>query len=367
MPIRQFIQKYFGWLYRPMKKFYYGIKYDKRMKHESDRLISLRPADRRIFYLGITNHVNLGDLGQHYCILKWINENYPKYQLEKFESDAVVYSKYNFIERLKSVYRINDIIIFQSGYTTQDLGGNHNKMHEIVANALPKAKILMFPQTIFFQNEENKKRTAEILNNASNMLFLARDFLSFKTAKQMMPNIRVEAYPDIVTTLIGTLTFNNLREGVCLCTRNDGEKLYTKDEIDALENRLVSNGFIVKQKDTQSSATLNEIRSNLKHHIETEIESYSHFKVTITDRYHGTIFSLCAGTPVIIIKTTDHKVTTGADWFKGIYDDYVYVAYDLDDAYIIAQSILSKQFNYRLLPYFKVKYYDKLKELFESL
>lgn len=51
----------------------------------------------------------------------------------------------------------------------------------------------------------------------------------------------------------------------------------------------------------------------------------SHYKVVITDRYHGTIFSLIANTPVIIIKSTDHKVTTGADWFKGIYDDYVYV------------------------------------------
>ena len=72
-----------------------------------------------------------------------------------------------------------------------------------------------------------------------------------------------------------------------------------------------------------------------------------HF-VTITDRYHGTIFSLCAGTPVIILKTTDHKVTTGADWFKGVYDDYVYVAKDLDDAYSLCQKVLAKKLSYHI-------------------
>lgn len=99
--------------------------------------------------------------------------------------------------------------------------------------------------------------------------------------------------------------------------------------------------------------------------IEQEIESYSHFQVTITDRYHGTIFSLCAGTPVIIIKTTDHKVTTGADWFKGIYDDYVYVAEDLDDACRLFYIVINKKMTNRLSPYFKVNYYDKLKNMFE--
>ena len=88
--------------------------------------------------------------------------------------------------------------------------------------------------------------------------------------------------------------------------------------------------------------------------------------MTITDRYHGTIFSLCAGTPVIIIKTTDHKVTTGADWFKGVYDDYVFVASNLDDAYIIAKELLRKDCNYTLIPYFKTNYYDKLKSSFEE-
>lgn len=367
MNIRKFIQRYLWWTYRPFKSVYRKKKYDKLMRSESDRLLSLAESDKRIFYLGVTAHVNLGDLGQHYCILKWIQENYPDYSLVQFEADPVVYQKYDFIQRFMKVYRPQDIILFQSGYTTQDLGGYHNLMHEMVVEAMPDARILMLPQTVFFRKEENKRHTAAILNTAQKMLFLARDYVSFEMSKKMMPDIKVMAYPDIVTTLIGTLNFNNERNGICLCTRNDGEKLYTREEINELEKKFIENGVKVHQKDTQSNATITQIRSNLKKYIETEIESYSHFKVTITDRYHGTIFSLCAGTPVIIIKTTDHKVTTGADWFKGVYDEYVYVANDLEDAYHKAKDMMLKDLDNKLLSYFKTEYYDKLKDVFETV
>lgn len=367
MRIVTIVRRYFWWTYRPIMSIYRKNKYDKLMRSESNRLLSLTPADKRIFYLGVTAHVNLGDLGQHYCILKWIHENYPDYSLVQFEADPVVYQKYDFIQRFKKVYRPQDIILFQSGYTTQDLGGYHNLMHEMVVKAMPDARILMLPQTVYFRKEENKRHTAAILNTARKMLFLARDYVSFDMAKQMMPDIKVMAYPDIVTTLIGTLNFNNERDGICLCTRNDGEKLYSKEEIDELEKKFLVDGVRVQQKDTQSNATISQIRSNLKKYIEAEIESYSHFKVTITDRYHGTIFSLCAGTPVIIIKTTDHKVTTGADWFKGVYDEYVYVANDLEDAYQKAKDMMLKDLDNKLLPYFKTEYYDKLKDVFETV
>lgn len=360
----QFIVKYLWWTYRPLKIFLLTQQH----KKDVARLDALQPADQRIFYLGITNHPNLGDMGQHYCIKKWIRENYPKAQLIMYEANPVVNNKSGFIKKLKSIYRPNDIILFQSGYCTQDLGGLHNLMHEMIAEELPNARILMLPQTIYFQKEENKVHTARVLDKASRMLFLARDMVSYRTAtEEMFKRIKVVAYPDIVTTLIGTLSFNNSRDGVCLCTRNDGEKYYSDNELTDLNNKLISAGLKVNRKDTQSSASSSEIRNNLQQYIEKEIDSYSHYKVTITDRYHGTIFSLCAGTPVIIIKTNDHKVTTGADWFKGIYDDYVQVADSLEDAYAKCQDIIAKNLANKLDPYFKVQYYDKLKDIFESI
>ena len=171
-----------------IKRLYIGFKnrinYHRVIRTEMALINSVQPSDKcRVFYLGITPHSNLGDMAQHYCICKWIEENYFDYELLKFEAKTVVDSQAGFIKCLKAAYTGKDIIVFQSGYTTQDLGGQHELMHRLVIDAIPDAHILMMPQTIYFQHEENRKRCAENHSKAKRMLFLARDFVSFEQAR----------------------------------------------------------------------------------------------------------------------------------------------------------------------------------------
>jgi len=365
MIIKGFFKDYFYWLYRsPLKRWRLYL-----LKKEASRLDQLNKrtdAPARVFYLGITAHSNLGDMAQHYCITKWIKENFHDNELLMFESNTVVEEKSGFLKKLKAVYRPQDIIVFQSGYTTQDMGGNHEYMHRLIVDNMPYANILMMPQTIFFQKEDNKRICAESLDKAQHMLFLARDLVSYEMAKTMFPHQPVKAFPDIVTTLIGALHFNNDRSGVCMCCRNDGEKYYSDEDLQSLSNKIEQTTSVTRT-DTTIKESYKEIRKHKQQFIEGEIEKFSHYKVVVTDRYHGTIFSLAAGTPVVIIKTTDHKVTTGADWFKGIYDDYVCVAENLDDAYTKIMYYYSHEPNHDMKPYFKQNYYDKLKEYFTEV
>lgn len=353
-----------------MKAFFNRvIRYIKRwnyIRKDTARLSKLdNKTPHRIFYFGICKHSNLGDMAQYFCILNWIKENYPNHQLIQFEADTIVDKRFSFLPKFKKIYHPDNIIIFQSGYTTQDLGGFHEEMHRLIIETVPNAKILMMPQTIYFQHSQNKQRCAENHNKARNMLFLARDFVSFEMAKQMFPAISVKAFPDIVTTLIGNYHFQNQRNGVYFCLRNDEEKFYNSADLLALTEKIKQNDPI-SISDTTLSESFLTIRQNLQQFVEKEIEKFSHFKITITDRYHGTIFSLAASTPVIILKTTDHKVVTGADWFKGIYDDYVHVAQDLDDAFNIYQKLSKSQLSHSLSPYFKANFYDNLKSYFEN-
>ena len=111
-----------------IKRLYIGFKnrinYHRVIRTEMALINSVQPSDKcRVFYLGITPHSNLGDMAQHYCICKWIEENYFDYELLKFEAKTVVDSQAGFIKCLKAAYTGKDIIVFQSGYTTQDLGG----------------------------------------------------------------------------------------------------------------------------------------------------------------------------------------------------------------------------------------------------
>ncbi len=318
-----------------------------------------------VLHLGVTEHRNLGDLAQCLCIREWIQTNYPDRLFMEFGASAVVHPSFGFVDKLSRVLTDEDIIVFQSGYNTQDLGGNHPHMHRKVLGRMKNAVVLMMPQTIFFQHAGNRQLTSRTLNEAERILFLARDEVSFNSAREMFPDIAVELFPDIVTTRIGRYRFDHPRDRILLCCRNDGEKHYSNMEINNLHKRIC--GLLPADlSDTNSTESLRSIRKRLAWCIDREIERFAKYRLTITDRYHGTIFSLAANTPVIVLKTTDHKVTTGAEWFRGVYDDYVFVAESLEHAYELAEHIIHNVPIRTLNPHFQEQYYDKLKDLFEE-
>lgn len=366
--LKKFIKTYLWFIYRPILNRYRKKKKYNFIKKDTLRLQNIKAclndSQPYIYYLGITAHSNLGDMRQYYCISKWIKENYSNYSLIEFEADTVVDHRFGFIDKFKEIYKAKDIIIFQSGYTTQDLGGSHEYMHRLIIDNIPNANILMMPQTIYFKEEKNKIRTSKSYNQAHHMLFLARDFISYRMARNMFPDITVKAYPDIVTTLIGQYNFSFKRKGICFCLRNDGEKLYSTNELIDLQSKIEKISPVTVT-DTTINKSYKKIRKHLQYYIEKQIEEFAHYEIVITDRYHGTIYALAANTPVIILKTNDHKVITGADWFKGIYDKYVYTTNSLNEVIEITKRIINEHFNYKLSPYFKQQYYDKLKDEFQ--
>lgn len=320
----------------------------------------------RIYYLGIPAHENLGDLAQGMCIRRWLGKHYPEYQVIEIETNALVNTFFSVRKVLKTLYKSGDFIVFQSGYTTTDLGGYADEMHRLVMNMLPNARMLMLPQTIYFQSKENEARTSHCYNSMKNMLYLARDEVSFMMAKRMFPDIPVICYPDIVTTLIGTKHFSSKRKGILMCCRDDSEKLYSAAEIYELMERLQEIDS-VSITDTTKHGNCREIVANAEKYIWAEIQEYSTYKCIITDRFHGSIFALIASTPVIVIKSIDHKVTTGVNWFDGIYDGHIFRADDLNSAYELVKQIYQSDIPEIIEPYFEKKYYDMLPELFGRL
>ncbi len=352
-------------VYRSLKKLS-KIPAQKRKYNALHAVLTTRQkGKKRIYYLGSPLHANLGDLAQGVCTRRWLAQFFEEYEVVEIKTNCIVNTHYSVLDDLKNSYQNGDIIVFQSGYATTDLGGYADDMHCAVMQALPKAKMLMLPQTVFFGSEERRQRTSQIYNSTENMLFLARDRVSYEMAEEMFPDRQVLLYPDIVTTLIGSKMYSGQRDGILFCCRDDSEKYYSDKEFKTLIDKC-SAIAPVSRTDTTKYSDEKEIISNPEAFIWKEIEMYSRYKAVITDRYHGTIFSLIAGTPVIIVKSTDHKVVTGADWFKGVYDDYVYVADSLEDAYEIAELVCKKELSHKLEPYFEEHYYDQLLDVFRE-
>lgn len=329
---------------------------------------------KKVFILCQPTHANLGDQAQLMCTDKWIQSAYPnskiihlgyfKRTLNLNNSLKEFLNEFSFritLYTLKYKVRKQDLFIGHSGYFMVD---HHNgwKMFTDIMKYFPNNKLIIFPQTVNFYTPFIKHYISNCFSNNKNTLLLCRDETSYKNAQELFPNTPLLLYPDIVTSLIGTYESTKEKEGVLFCMRDDIEAFYTSEQISELINRF---GDIRKEKidTTLHNIIPEEMDKKREEIIYQMIKKISSFKVVITDRYHGTIFSAIASTPVIVINSADHKLSSGVNWFpKNEFKETVQFAENLNEAYEKALSILNSNKQYNNPPYFKIKYWDNLKE-----
>ena len=136
---------------------------------------------------------------------------------------------------------------------------------------------------------------------------------------------------------------------------------------DNLISKLRNISQEISVTDTNSSCDFEFDKNKIESELEAKIHQFAKHKLIITDRYHGTIFSLIANTKVIVLNSTDHKVVTGVDWFKGIYDGNYYLAKDLDDAFDKAKELYHRDDVEINKSYFEEHYYSKLRQRIDEI
>lgn len=323
---------------------------------------------KKVILFSVPFHPNLGDQAQLMCTEKWIKESFVNCRLFKFphlcypfsNGRSSLFFSYTFwaFLFLKLSVRKKDVFIGHSGYFFVDHHGGWFSFDFLLQHW--NNQFIILPQTINFYNPVVKQRVARIFGNKRNLTILCRDEVSYENAKQIFGTTKLLLYPDIVTSLIGTRTYNIKRDGVLFCIRDDIEAFYSTSDIDNLMQRF---GNVRKEKvDTTLKISQKMMRKHRNELIEKMIEKISTYKVVITDRYHGTIFSAIANTPVIVINSADHKLSSGVKWFpQEVFGKNVQYAESLNDAYEKANDILNKiHYVYNNPTYFKDLYWNKL-------
>lgn len=337
----------------------------RRLKERAEAdLAASETAKERILFCGVPVHKNMGDQAQRYCIRKWCGENYPDRKIVELPSWPF-YDR-SFQAFLRRRVREDDIFVIQSGYCTTSRHYEH-RMHRFVVKNFPDNRILIMPQTISFRYEKDGFNTGRIYDGHKKLLFLARDSISFGYAKKFFPGTRSLLYPDIVTTLIGTRSYGEKRDGIYLCVRSDPERKYSDEEIEGLQKALEDRQIPCEKGDTESPLSLPELVKGFEKELDRILKYFASFRVVVTDRYHGTIFSLIAGTPVVVLATNDHKVVTGTDWFKEDLPGSFALASSPEEAQKLALKFLEEGAPAADRPLFKDRYYDHLKESFDAL
>lgn len=95
--------------------------------------------------------------------------------------------------RLPSDY----VILLQGGGNFGDIWIEHQKFREKVISAYPDNKIIILPQTIFFENEDNLIQDAERLSKHKNLLIIARDNHSLDILEKYYNRNRILLLPDM--------------------------------------------------------------------------------------------------------------------------------------------------------------------------
>lgn len=335
--------------------------------HVIEACIKNDNSKNNIFYFGIPEHNNMGDIAQTYCTLKFLEENYKGYNVVQIRTRAAFDSKLT--KFINSMWKENDIIIFQSGYCTRHKNPDH-LMHKRCAKIFPDKKMIVLPQTVMMKNKKDERETKKLFSNCKQLAFFARDKISYENARNFVSPDRLFCFPDIVTSLIGRLDFKRCeREGVLICVRNDEEKYYTDAQINRLMEDLKKVTTKVDIRDTNSKYSVEYTYMHLEDVVRQMATDFSKYCVVITDRYHGTIFSLIANTPVIVLKTNDHKVTSGVDWFEGRFDEKsVCIADNLESAEIMAERLIKNQVDLNNSDVLYKAYYEhKLKQIISGI
>ena len=346
------------------------ITFKKTRKKIKKRYISLK---NKIYFLvsknalvfGMPFHSNAGDQAQSYCIELWIKQNYPDYKIRWFDALSMNHSGYHELTKLKKIVKKSDLIFLHSGYHTTDLYMLEEKLQRNVIQSFPEKQIVILPQTINYQTQEERNNSIQIYNNHDNIVLFCRDNTSYELAKQIFYNCKLYLFPDIVTSLIGKRKYNYNRKGVLLCFRNDKEAYIKKEEKKEISQKISKIDY-VETTDTTLDVNADYFIQHRGQVLEDLWDYYSHFRVVITDRYHGTIFSLIANTPVIVLPSTDHKLQSGVEWFPDSYKEYISFCSDMDFIEKYVLQVYKNEYSYELPSYFQERYYNKMKEIIED-
>ena len=297
---------------KPIKKIQQIYKNGQYTKQLKARIANKNK--KKFVLLATPNYGNLGDQALKFGEIKFVNEYFKEYEIVDIPLDKLSIS----LSILKKELTNKDIVGLQAGGNSGTL---YPGIHQSQLNALEylkDKKIIIFPQTFYFENDENGKKvlkeTYNIYKNIDKFIIFVRDKASFDYLKKKMPNLNILLVPDMALNLNVSVK-SKKRMGALLLLRRDSEKTLSLSKEVELIKVIKKNYTQVKRLDTHiyeedisSKYALEELKKLLK--------QYANSELIVTDRLHGMIFAVLTDTPCIVLKSKSKKIEGVYNWLK---------------------------------------------------
>lgn len=161
------------------------------LKQRLSAILNVIPTGSKIYYLDYPLYNNGGDM----LIMKGTERFFKDYGIKVLGR----YNLYDYPDQLKP--EPGSIIVLQGGGNFGDLYTHHQELRERVVRQFPEHRIVILPQTVYFQDEANYDRSAAIFNAHPDLHLFVRDTACYELAKVKFSGVHVYLSPDMAHQL----------------------------------------------------------------------------------------------------------------------------------------------------------------------
>lgn len=325
-------------------------------KYEKYRKKCKRNGKKEFLIFNAPIHGNIGDHAIIYSEYKMLE----KLKIESFEIPT--YEERYYFDFIKNNISDNaTIAITGGGFIGSQWLIEENLVNKVV-ETFKNHKIIIFPATIFFKNdnqgEKELEKSVEIFNSARNLNIFARENKTYEFAKKTYKNANVFLSPDIVLSLERCESIRK-RHGILLCLRKDIEGVFSQEEKEKLYKLINRYGEKVRKTDTVVDYSISPRRREKE--IKKKLKEFLSSELVITDRLHGMIFAIITNTPCVVFGNYNYKVRgVYENWVKGKVNNVMFV----EDINQILSNITKLE---NMRNDFKIKFnFDELVKILEE-
>ena len=271
----------------------------------------------------LLNSPEHGNLGDHAISLAEI-QLFEKYNMNYVELSGGFCRL--FFAFLKRNVKETDCICVTGGGFLGSLWKNEDLFVQKIIASFPNNRIIIFPQTLFFSSEDGQYITHFLgtFRQHGNIVFFHREKESFQVGNDVFRDTAIKniLVPDMVLFYNRKYPRREIKKSkkIMFCFRDDKECVTSIEWKNNAFAYLVNSGYEVEECSTVQDGVISFFSREKE--VDIFIHKIAESSLVITDRLHGMLFSVVAGTPCISLDNISGKV--GSVWNTWLYEcEYV--------------------------------------------
>lgn len=278
------------------------------------------PDAPRIFVFLAADYGNIGDLAISAAQQGFLARLVPGHRIVP----VPISRTREVIHSLRRQVRPDDLVTTVGGGNMGSLYPDIEALRQLVIRSFPDNRIVCFPQTLDWDDSQASRKTlTRIVRTYSrhpDIHVFARESVTRAKLEAMFAghaNVTVGYSPDIVLSASAAdlgVSVGCQHSGILLCMRDDRERALDAKQRERVAAALDGTGLAVETTDTHvGGSRLDEARCAQL--LADKLGQFGASRLVVTDRLHGMILAVVAGTPCLVLPNANHKIRqTWLDW-----------------------------------------------------